>query len=115
MAYKADYQRFCPSSGPPAGLVSACAPLRPSDAPEHQDGFERLVLAPTCPLAVGLCSNPLPALGSPLLALLGMWRGYWPWPCWQSMLPALPLLASSAFVLLAATAAPMSLLFGFAR
>ena len=31
--YKADRQRFCPSSGPPAGLVSACAPVQPN--PDH--------------------------------------------------------------------------------
>ena len=119
MAYKADYQRFCPSSGPPAGLVSACAPLRPSDAPEHQDGFERLDLqrlhTPSGYWTLLKSFRLLLLLGSPLLALLGMWRGYWPWPCWQSMLPALPLLASSAFVLLAALPqAPINtLLFGF--
>ena len=105
MAYKADYQRFCPSSGPPAGLVSACAPLRPSDAPEHQDGFERLDLqrlhTPSGYWTLLKSFRLLLLLGSPLLALLGMWRGYSLGPAGSPCSQRCSL-ASSAFVLLAA-------------
>ena len=105
-SYNADRQRFCPSSGPPAGLVSACAPVLPAPAPEHQDGFERLNLqrlhAPPGYWNLLKALRLLLLLGCPLLALWGMLRGDWPWPSWQPMLPVLPLLASSAFALLAA-------------
>ena len=72
-SYNADRQRFCPSSGPPAGLVSACAPVLPDPAPEHQDGFERLNLqrlhAPPGYWNLLKALRLLLLLGCPLLAL----------------------------------------------
>ncbi len=104
MSYQVDRQRFCPSSGPPAGLVSACAPVQPAE--EHQDGFARLNLqrlhSPPGYWDLLKVSRLLLLLGCPLLVLLGIVRGRWPWLGWRPLLPALPLLASSAMALLIA-------------
>ena len=105
-SYIADRQRFCPSSGPPAGLVSACAPVKPSAAPEHLDGFERLDLrrlhVPPGAWAMLKALRLLLLLGCPLLLLWGMVQGLWPWPGLRPLLPAVPLLASSVMALLVA-------------
>ena len=70
---QADRQRFCPSSGPPAGLVSACAPVQPNPATELKDGFERLNLKRlhALPSYWGLLKalRLLLLLGCPLLVL----------------------------------------------
>ena len=104
--YKADRQLFCPSSGPPAGLVSACAPVQPNAATKHKDGFERLNLqrlhAPPGYWSLLKASRLLLLLGCPLLVLWGMVQGRWLWPSWRPLLPALPLLASSTMALLVA-------------
>ena len=104
--YKADRLRFCPSSGPPAGLVSACAPVLPADSHEYQDGFERLNLqrlhAPSGHWGLLKALRLCLLFGCPMLLLLGMVRGHWAWPGWQPMLPALPFLVSSAIGLLVA-------------
>ena len=75
-SYNADRQRFCPSSGPPAGLVSACAPVLPTAAPENQDGFVRLKLnrlhAPLGYWGLLKALRLLLLLGCPLLVLWGM-------------------------------------------
>lgn len=105
-SYQADRQRFCPSSGPPAGLVSACAPVKPSAAPEHRDGFERLNLqrlhSPSGYWGLFKALRLLLLFGCPLLVLWGMAQGRWPWPGWQDLVPALPFLASNALALLVA-------------
>jgi len=102
--YQADRQRFCPSSGPPFGLVSACPPVQPAADPELHDGFERLNLERlhTPPGYWGLLKvlRLLLLLGCPLLVLWGMVQGRWPAPGWRALIPALPLLTSSALVLL---------------
>ncbi len=103
-SYQDDRQSFCPSSGPPNGFVSACAPLLP--AAEHQDGFARLNLqrlhSPSGYWDLLKASRLLLLLGCPLLVLLGIVRGRWPWLGWRPLLPVLPLLASSAIALLIA-------------
>ena len=104
--YTADRQRFCPSSGPPAGLVSACAPVLPAEAHEHQDGFERLSLRRlhATPGYWGLLKvlRLLLMIGCSMFLLLGMVQGHWSWPGWQPMLPALPFLVGSAIGLFVA-------------
>ena len=106
ITYMADRQRFCPSSGPPAGLVSACAPVRPVALSEHKDGFERLNLqrlhAPLGYWRLLKALRLLLLLGCPLLVLWGILQGLWPWTGWRPLLPALPLLVSSAIALLIA-------------
>jgi hypothetical protein len=91
-AYQRERQRFCPSSGPPAGLVSACSPVKP--APGFPDGFERLELerlhAPPWPWSLLKSTRLLLLVGYPLAALLAMVLGRWPWPGWWPLLPALP-------------------------
>jgi len=103
MIYMVDRQRFCPSSGPPAGLVSACAPVQPSVAPEHKDGFERLNLhrLHASPGSWGLLKalRLLLLLCCPLWVLWGMVQGRWPWLGWRALFPALPFLTSSALAL----------------
>jgi len=103
MIYMVDRQRFCPSSGPPAGLVSACAPVQPSVAPEHKDGFERLNLhrLHASPGSWGLLKalRLLLLFCCPLWVLWGMVQGRWPWLGWRALFPALPFLTSSALAL----------------
>jgi hypothetical protein len=101
-AYTRNRQRHCPAAGPPAGLVSACPaqipdPRRPGqwrrlpvERLHNSDGQWRWAKLPRLLLLLAL----------PLAALRACSRGQGPWPGRRQLLPALPLLASSALAAL---------------
>ena len=116
IAYEADRQRFCPSSGPPSGLVSSCAPVQALVSPQNPDGFERLDLerlhAPTGYLVLFKAFRLLLLIGFPLIVLFCMTQGRCSWPGWRSLLPVSPLLLSStAALFVALSQAPITALF----
>lgn len=98
-AYQHDRQAYCPQAGPPAGLVSACSPLKVSPAPSgslERLSLERLHRSPPG-WAWLKAARLLILLGLPLAVLLAMLLGHWPWPLWRCLLPPLPLLVSLGF------------------
>ena len=57
-AYQRDRQSYCPQAGPPAGLVSACSPLRVSPASSgalERLSLERLHRSPPACMAIRSC------------------------------------------------------------
>lgn len=95
-AYERDRQAFCPSAGPPAGLVSACPALRTRLGPSgHVDRLSLERLHAISPVGLPFKAARLALLvGLPLTALVAMFLGFCRWPRWRPLLPALPLVVS---------------------